>query len=229
MKIKEAIQRVQTLYSKGVESDDSRLSSRYIYNKLNTTRNMLLTQKLNKKQNIQEEHYSKIPCIELIEVNKNECSCLESLDNCKILRSKHKIPTLLSSLNTEEIKGLYSINGNVKFSRLDINAVTYFKDNKYTSNKIVYFMKDGYLYILGTNSIKAVTLIGLFEDILEIKRFNNLCDNLKCIDPLNTDFPISLSLFDTVIKIILEELNLFIKIPEDLTNDTKDSNKQQAK
>ena len=34
MKIKEIIQRVQSLYSKGVQSDDTRLSDRHIYNKM---------------------------------------------------------------------------------------------------------------------------------------------------------------------------------------------------
>ena len=48
----EIIQRVQSMYSKGVESDDSRLRARHIYNKLLTTTAKLYQQQKNKKQRI---------------------------------------------------------------------------------------------------------------------------------------------------------------------------------
>ena len=49
MKIGEIIQRIQSLYSKGVESDDTRLMSRHIYNKLLTVRARLISQDAKKK------------------------------------------------------------------------------------------------------------------------------------------------------------------------------------
>ena len=48
----EIIQRIQSMYSKGVESDDSRLRPRHIYNKLLTTTAKLYQQQKNKKQKI---------------------------------------------------------------------------------------------------------------------------------------------------------------------------------
>jgi len=50
MKVGEIIQRVQSAYSKGAESSDSRLSRRHIYSIVNTTRSTLLFNKLNKRQ-----------------------------------------------------------------------------------------------------------------------------------------------------------------------------------
>ena len=50
MKTEELIQRVQSLYSKGVQSDDSRLTSRHIYNKLTTVRAKLVTEEAKKNQ-----------------------------------------------------------------------------------------------------------------------------------------------------------------------------------
>ena len=41
MLVKELVQRIQSLYSKGVQSDDTRLSSPHIYNKLITVRSKL--------------------------------------------------------------------------------------------------------------------------------------------------------------------------------------------
>ena len=48
MKIGEIAQRVQSLYSRGVESDDTRLMQRHIYNKLLTTRAKLISEQAKK-------------------------------------------------------------------------------------------------------------------------------------------------------------------------------------
>ena len=50
MYIKEVIERIQSLYSKGVSSDESRLSDRHVYNKVLSVRMQLLSQQLKKKQ-----------------------------------------------------------------------------------------------------------------------------------------------------------------------------------
>lgn len=65
MLIKEVIQRIQALYSKGVKSDDSRLSSRHIYSKLKSTRGRLLYEKVNKRQFIASINYQVLACVEL--------------------------------------------------------------------------------------------------------------------------------------------------------------------
>ena len=44
MEVGKIVQRIQSLYSKGVESDDTRLMSRHIYNKLLTVRARLISQ-----------------------------------------------------------------------------------------------------------------------------------------------------------------------------------------
>ena len=75
MKIGEIVQRVQSLYSKGVHSDDSRLSARHIYNKLLTVRARLISQEAKKKQKISQWNYQTISCIELIKVPAHECPC----------------------------------------------------------------------------------------------------------------------------------------------------------
>ena len=95
MIIKEVIQRVQSLYSKGVESDDTRLSSRHIYNKLLTVRAKLFQEKINKKQFISPYSYSEFNCIELIKVPVHECPCVPPL-GCCTLRSKYKFPPILT-------------------------------------------------------------------------------------------------------------------------------------
>jgi len=57
MTIKEIIQRVQSLYSKGVQSDDVRLEDRHIYNKMITVRSKLISQEAKKRQKINQWNY----------------------------------------------------------------------------------------------------------------------------------------------------------------------------
>ncbi len=64
--IGEAIQRVQSMYSKGVQSRSSRLSARHIYSALITARSILIKQQSNKNQKANQWTYQVLPCVELI-------------------------------------------------------------------------------------------------------------------------------------------------------------------
>ena len=57
MTVGDLIQRVQSLYSKGVESDDSRLTRRHIYNKLLSVRSTLIFNKVIFQVSINNNHF----------------------------------------------------------------------------------------------------------------------------------------------------------------------------
>ena len=118
MKIKELIQRIQSTYSKGVQSDDSRLTNRHIYNKLLTTRALLLSREVNKKRKLSAWNYSTLPCVEIVEITSNEeCPCIPDV-GCSVYRSKHKLPKPIVSLSSHMIKGVYSTDAqrSIKFT-----------------------------------------------------------------------------------------------------------------
>jgi len=54
MKVEEAIQRVQSMYSRGLQSKDSRLSSRHIYSALCSGRATLIQQQIDKGQKLSD-------------------------------------------------------------------------------------------------------------------------------------------------------------------------------
>ena len=89
MLVKEIIQRIQSLYSKGVQSSDSRLTARHIFNKVLTVRTKLLSQQSAKKQKISDWNYQTISCVELIEIPPHQCPCIPPL-GCELVRSKFK-------------------------------------------------------------------------------------------------------------------------------------------
>lgn len=230
MLIKEAIQRVQSLYSKGVQSDDSRLSARHIYSKLKSSRARLIKQKLDKNQIVSDWNVQVLPCVELELAPQHECPCLPPI-GCSILKSKYPLPKPSTSRNRELIYYVTSIDGSIIYSKTTWDEKKYKKGNKYTKDKPDYFIKNGYLYLTHKSGPKVVTVGGVFEDPVEAVSYSSYCEEeADCIDPLETDFPIDEDQVDTLIEMASKELViLFSQMKEDLTNDSKDSVTENGK
>lgn len=236
MLVKEIIQRIQSLYSKGLQSDDSRLSSRHIYNKLLTVRSKLITQQANKKQRISDWNYQTIPCIEMIKVPEHDCPCIPP-SGCEILRSKYRLPKPLLNLSVNLIKNVSSLGGNIFYSEVTLAEKKYKRHSRYTSNKPDYFISDGYLYLTHLKgSPRVITLTGLFEDPVEAKNFEGLCSKIDCPDcdkcksPLDYEFPIDNDLIDTMIELSVKELIEVFNIygrEDKVGNNTQDDNVRQ--
>lgn len=225
MKLDDLIQRVQSLYSKGLQSDDSRLSSRHIYNKFLTVRPKLLTQQANKKQQISSWNYQTIPCIELIEVPSHECPCVPPF-GCSVLRSRFKIPNVLTSIFGTLISSVTTINRGIKIDEMSFNGASYQKGNKYTSKKINFFIHQQYLYITTPAELKAVSMTAVFEDPIKVTLFAGLCECCDCVDCTDykeMEFPIDNDLIEPMIELTnLELIEAFRYAQEDTRNDSSD-------
>lgn len=227
MTIGEIVQRIQSLYPKGVNSDDSRLTNRHIYNKLLTVRARIISQEAKKKQRISQWNYQFIPCIELISIDKSECPCLPPT-GCEILRSKYKLPKPLSGLSGNLIHSVTTVDKSTKIDEISINAINFQKGNKYTNKKLNYFIQNGYLYISTPTNLKTISLYGLFEDPVEVKLFSSLCkencnDCKNCIKYQEEIFPVDNELIDAMIELSVNELiHIFNQSVEDRNNDSKD-------
>ena len=245
MKIGEIIQRVQSLYQKGVESDDSRLSNKHIYNKLISSRAYLISQIFKKRFNVSEMNYQRLKCIELITVDAHECNCLPSTFK-KILRSKYKIPKIVDNGSGLAIR-LVADNNNKVISKTDSSSLSRITYNKFTGIQPYYAIYNDYLYIINIKLLKVVNIEAIFEDPISVYRFTTYCSDKNdvdrdylctpteecdnCLCQLNTqyEFPVDTSLIDLMIQSSVAELiKLFYSVKEDKNNDTSDvSNSQQ--
>lgn len=233
MTIKEVIQRVQSLYNKGVQSDDNRLSDRHIYSKLVTVRSKLISQEAKKKQKINQWSYQTLNCVELIKAEVHECPCLPPI-GCEILRSKYPIPKPLTNLNSHLIQSVTTVDGNVVFSEIGWTEKKYKKANKYTAEKPDYYIRNGYLYITHRMGLKLITITGLFDDPLAAINFPSYCPDCvdcdECQSPLDMEFPIDNDMIDTLIEMCKEELlGQFSQMIEDKTNNTSDNPIENSK
>ena len=229
MIIREIIQRVLSAYSKGVSSDDVRHTKRHIYNKLLTTRALLLSREVNKKRKLSAWNYSTLPCVEIVEITSNEeCPCIPDV-GCSVYRSKYKLPKPIVSLSSYMIKGVYSIDAqrSIKFTEVSVNQSKYTKGGKYSSNNNKYMLHNGYIYIISKVAPIAVSIDLLVEDIMEAYNFVNYCNNnsVDCADKiLEKEFPIDGYLLEPLIQITIDELvSGFSKSLQDSLNNSQDN------
>lgn len=232
MVIGEIIDRIQSLYSSGVASDDIRLSPQLCYSKMLSVRSKLIVQSVNKKQRISDWDYTYIPCVELIEVPVQMCPCLPT-NGCTILRSKHVLPTPLTGLSNDLLRGVNTVDLSQKIDYITLNAYKAQRGNKYSSRKMNYFILEGFLYISTPNKIKAVSVNGLFEDPILAEQYKGLCDCDtcdSCIEYREIEFPIRLDQIDTLIELVVAELvSLYKQIPADNLNNSIEDTQQQSK
>ncbi len=234
MEIIKVIQRVQSAYSKGVQSDDSRLTNRHIYNALVTNRQRLIVQQARKRQKLSDWNFIVLPCVELIEVPAHECSCLMEL-GCRVYRTKYPLPKVLTDLNRHIISWVFTIDNSMKIEEASREEILYIKGNKYTSGKQKYVLENSHLYFPvrgGTPGVVKVKLLA--EDPVEAYNYPSMCgDCVDCEDCeaiVDKEFPIDGELLQTVIEMTAEELiGIFWKGQEDQTNNTADSKKEESK
>lgn len=224
MILRTLIERIKTPYNKGIESDDTRLSARYIYSKLLSSRNRLIAQQARKNQRISQWVYQTLPCVELIKAPIHECPCLPPV-GCTIYRTKHPLPHTLSDLSNHLIQSVSTVDGSITFNEIGWEEKKHKAFNRFTSHKPDYFLRGNHLYITQPTGPTLITITGLWDDPIQATKYPSKCDDcvdcVDCTSPLDMDFPIDGDMVDTMIEMAREEiLGDFARAVEDKTNDT---------
>lgn len=225
MKVIEAIQRVQSLYSKGVAADDRRLTNRHIYSKLKTVRARLLYEKITNKQFIASTNYQVLPCVELVKAPIHECPCIPPL-GCCIYKTKYQLPTPVSGISGHIIRSVTSLDGNTVYSEITWQDKKYKQYDKYTSKKPDYFISNEYLYVTADNDAEVVRIEILLDDPVEGYNFPSYCPDAQdpCISIYDREFHLDNSMFDAMIQLTVSTLlTQFVSSVEDETNNAKDN------
>jgi hypothetical protein len=233
MFIKEVIERIQSLYSKGVSSDESRLSDRHIYNKILTVRMQLLSQQLKKKQKISDWNYTVLPCVELIKVPNHECSCLGDL-GCDVYRTKFPIPRVMTDSNRHYIEYVMSVENGTRIEEVSRQGVLYLKGNKYTGNRPKYLFENGYLYFPIQKSPGIVKIKLLPEDPLEAAKYPSICEDCvdcqECKPAYEYEFNIDGDLIEPLVDICVQEIiGIFAGRGEDNANNSRDIQRPEGR
>jgi len=214
---RDIIQIIQEEFNKGVPSDDTRLSNRFIYNKALSVRNLLLMQKVNSKQSITIEDTSTL-CVDMIDVNGVDCCGYTG--TCNVIRSKEKIPSIVQSIYGPLIKSISGPNFKRKISLIDESQIPYLSGMRYSSSVAKYFIADDYLYLIGKDVPRKIRLMAVFENPLDVLNCNA---EDSCKSYLDLDFKLQGGLTDSLIQIVSEQLlKTFMQVKEDKINNSTD-------
>ena len=231
MLIKELIQRVQSLYSRGVHAEDTRLSNRHIYNKLVSSRILLIQRRFTNGQNVSQWIYQDLPCVEMIKAPLIECPCVPK-NGCYILKSKLKLPKPIVGLERVVIDSVTTLDGAIRLDQTTFGTVKNELESKYSGKRLKWYIRNEHLYITSNNYPELITVRGIFQDPLAYSKFTACgCDNSEsddCESFLDKEFVMDGDLIDALIELTNKELlEEFGKNREDYTNNARDKNEEK--
>lgn len=222
MNINEHISHIQSVINKGNPSDDRRVSDEHIYHLMNVYRARLIWEKQNKFYKLSPFNYQYIHCIPLEEAELNECECYKT--GCVVLKSKYILPNILSYRNNMLIK--ITLLDGTPVSQSSIAKVKYRKYKKTNKDSFVWFIHDKKLVIIGDNRLKTVAVSAIFEDPSKLAELSE-CDSegvntgFKCFDIMNEEYPIDSEMVSAMYQMILNDLGMLYKYPQDDENNAK--------
>ncbi len=217
------IDEVQSRYSKGVKSTDSRLTNRLIYSKLLSMRAKLITEKVNKKQILSNSFYQLLSGVEMEQVTTSMLSTISISNN--IMRSKNQIPIPIYNIDKPLVKSCSNIEGSVIYNLTTWETVKNASGRKYTGDKPNYFLMDNYLFITGKASPRAIGINYVADDPIAAYLFPKFEDCTQtCIGYLDIPFPIDEDMGNTLIEMTTTHLlNIYSKRKDDREQDDIDN------
>jgi len=229
MTLNEHISHIQSVVNKGIPSDDRRVSDEHIYHLLKVYRSRLIWEKQNKFNKLSAFNYQTIYCLPLELVELNECKCYST--GCVTLKSKCDLPKVLSYRNDLIIK--VTLLDGTSVSKTSIAKVNYARFRK-TPMPFGWFIHNGKLVIIGDKRLKVVTVTAVFEDPLALQDMCSCTEEgeetpVMCYNVLDEDFPLDAEMVSSLYKLVLEDMDMFYRYPQDDENNAKSTEISQDK
>ena len=203
------------------ESEDAFVTDRYLYSLIKKYAQLFMRRKDNANKLMKFNGiWQTLPFVELIEVDKIESDCCGIKSDCKIMRTKSKLPVFLEGYWGPLIRTVCSIDGSVECQ--PTTPATYTSMTKSTSfkyNKTKYFWwMNNYLYMPNVEW-DAIKVEGCWEN--DISEFD--CDpRNNCIARHLQRFFVPEFLFAEIEQQVLQETFATMKVPaEDSDNKVK--------
>jgi hypothetical protein len=157
---KEAVSRIRAMF-KLISSDDD-ISDRAILSELRSTTHQEIKRQTDKRKLLASPNiFTEIPCVEMVEANLVECCSYVS--DCKIARSKYKLPKIGENIYGLLMRGVYSIDRSTSFSFITPTRYSNYVALKTKRLEDFYWVYDGYLYI-SNPLIEMVSVSAYFEE-----------------------------------------------------------------
>jgi len=202
--------------------DDEDLDIRKVKHDVHLKRALFIRNELNKNRTIDINLVQTLGCVEVEWANPIEC-CIDIPIDCKLLRTKERIPNAIELHNSKLITRVGSIFlMNKKFNFVSYDRFIFSGNTEYNKNEIYATLHDGYIYLksnsLSLNGIKYIDIQGVFEDPSEVANFKD-CDGKVCYSDDDT-YPVNMWMEDYIKSALIEEyFKVTLRATKDTAND----------
>lgn len=223
MTVNQIISDIRNISSSGSNSVEFKIEDSQILFWCNEIRSMLISQAIQKRQDLTDSWIQAITCLQLEQVDASECC--EITTDCYILKTIKQLPVTIETNNDNTIVRVTKADGSIIAKSNPFEAV-YNKYNKYTGNKSNWYLKNNYLYITNNQLLESINVYGIFENPSDLSNYIN-CSNNACFG-LDSNYPCSLKMASTITDIVLKtKVYPFLQLPADNKNDGANYSDQQ--
>lgn len=209
-------------------SDDTELSDSYIIYLYDIKRSKYLRQDINNSQRTIDISVLQSLCLELEEVNVNECGIELGCET--IIRTKRPIPTPLQLHTKTALTRVAPADRISKpFNLISREKAVYASEAPFPNSIYAFLHNDNHIYLTSKgnalNLLECINVTGVFENPLDLIEYKNCCscdEPTACFDIETTDYPIQPHYIDVIKNEIVNELARLDVIKEDKTNDSVD-------
>ena len=201
-----------------------------LFSAIDATSELIKRQSDRAKLFTQQEGWTAIDCIEMVEVPVTECGAIEMKQTQKLMKSKYPIPDTFTGDFGDIIKYVASINFNTYYNRVTPREWSAIQKRQFQGKKY-YFILNNHLYIPCINnsepSPETIRMEAFFKYKWIAENFGKQgCSDCKkqCIKPLDYDFVCSDDLIEAVVTETVKDIaaSLGISIDEKANMNTYD-------
>ena len=159
---------ILNIAASGPVSDDFRMSRNPIAQFVHECRSTLISQAIQKRQDLSDVWIQRIKKVNLSKVDTAEYTTIDT--GCDILRTTVKIPRTIEVDNNNLIISVTGLDGE------PISKLNYFRSRhksyaKFTGKNRGWFLRGDYIYVVQEKDLKYISINGIFEDPSELGSF----------------------------------------------------------
>ena len=211
----ESISRIRNIF-KGVKQD-SFLTDRFLYSLISKYAKLYIRRQDNENKIMKfESLFEVIPCLELIEVDKIEACCTGIRTNCKIMRTKEKLPEILEGTYGPLFRGITSIDRSIEVYKTYPKTFTSIANStnyRYNNNKYYWYI-DNYLYFPNLDW-EGVLVEGLWAESIDYLT----CNPTDCIYAQNIQMRVPEFLFAEIEQMVMKDMGILVQEPQETQTD----------
>lgn len=210
---REIIYSVKTILRGGLITDDDDISDRQVAFLIDAARARLLRQQYDKRQSISENSIQHIKCMDLEEADTSFDPNFNM--DCLVYKTVLPLPKFIEGKNRDLITSIQPTNlGSLPYEFIHYTRLPYARATRFKRPLAVLF--NNYMYLIDSPYTEMISVSGVFENPNDLSNYTD-CENASCFD-WDVQYPVSAHLVDPIVRMVVEELTLTLKVPQDKTN-----------